>query len=248
MSKKASVNIISALAAIFLAFSYIGIGFAVCSGSPEPTRIIANVTIDDSSSPFAKEQLVAGAVATQDYSFNTNNLDAYMTVISEMNEQARTPYEQYNKDQIQGAPEQFTITPEQISHLDDVNEVANRFFYPILAVAVMAAFLLMAGYRYVGTDVPAKALLWSGIGTLALIAILVIWALASFDSLFAVFHSLFFVEGTWTFSADSLLITMLPEGFWIGIGGLWIGITALLSIIAIIVALVAKKRLQTSDA
>lgn len=248
MSKKAAVNIVAALAAAFLAFTYIGIGFGVCSGSPEPTRIAASVTIDDSGSPFTKEQLVAGAVATQDYSFNTHSLDYYMTVISEMNEEGRTPYEQYNKDQIQGVPEQFTVTPEQIRHLDDVNEVADRFVYPILIAAVMAGFLLIAGFKYVGREVPVKALLWSGIATLALIAILVIWALSSFDGLFAVFHSLFFADGTWTFPADSLLITMLPEDFWVLIGGIWIGITALLSIASIIVAILANRRLRaTSD-
>lgn len=247
MNKKAAVNIVSALAAVFLAFTYIGVGFGVCSGSPEPTRIAANATIDDSGSPFTKEQLVAGAVATQDYSFNTHNLDHYMAVISEMNEEGRTPYEQYDKDQIQGAPEQFAITPEQISHLDDVNEVADRFVYPILIAAVMAGFLLVAGFNYVGRDVPVRALLWSGIGTLALIAVLVIWALASFDSLFAVFHSLFFADGTWTFPADSLLITMLPEDFWVLIGGIWIGITALLSIASIMIAVIARRRLQASS-
>lgn len=247
MSKKASLQIISALAALFLAFSYIGIGFAVVSGSPEPTRMVASMTIDDSASPFGKEELVAGAVATQEYSFTVHNYDSYMTVISEMNTQAKTPYDQYTRDQIQGAPEQYSVTEEQISHLDDVYEVADKFFYPILAIAVMATFLLLAGYKYCGAIVPANALLWSGIGTLVAIAILLAWALVSFDSLFAAFHALFFEEGTWTFSADSLLITMLPENFWMGISGIWIGLTALLSIVSICIGAVARRKIKIQE-
>ena len=44
-----------------------------------------------------------------------------------------------------------------------------------------------------------------------------------FNGLFAAFHSLFFVDGTWTFNYDSLLISMYPIDFWMGMGAVWVG-------------------------
>ncbi|MFR7649951.1 MAG: DUF1461 domain-containing protein [Eggerthella lenta] len=46
--------------------------------------------------------------------------------------------------------------------------------------------------------------------------------LVDFNGLFAAFHSLFFVEGTWTFNYDSLLISMYPIDFWMN-GAVWVG-------------------------
>ena len=244
MKDNARQSAIAVLTAMLLAFSYVGIGFGVVSGSPEPTRLIASATVDDAGTAFYKEQLVEGAVATQDYSFASHDLEKYLDAIASINAKADTPYAEYGAERIQSAPEQFAITPEQIRHLDDVYEVANRFLYPILGIVVLTAFLLMAGYRLFGISFLSKSLIWSGIGTIAVMLILLVWALISFDSLFAIFHSLFFVKGTWTFRADSLLITMLPEAFWIGIGGVWVGITMLLSASSIIVGFILKRRMN----
>lgn len=230
----------SVLAALFLMFSFVGIGFGVVSGSPEPTRIVASATIDDSSSPFSKEELVQGAVATQEYSFSTHDLQAYKEVIAQMNVDADTPYSQYGPEQISDAPEQYTVTNDAISHLNDVYSVADRLLYPILAIMVMAAFLLMSAYRFFGLNAVADSLIWGGIATLVFILVLAIWAFASFNSLFAVFHSMFFAEGTWTFPADSLLITMLPTDFWMGIALFWALVSAVISIVSIVIGIVAK--------
>lgn len=55
-----------------------------------------------------------------------------------------------------------------------------------------------------------------------------------FEGLFAVFHSLFFAQGSWVFSADSLLITMYPEPFWIGMGAIWLATTIAVSAVSAI--------------
>lgn len=235
-------NILAVFTAIFLLCSYIGIGFGVCSGSPTPTRLIASATINDAGSPFSKDELVRGAVATQEYSFATHDQEAYLTVISEMNAQANTPYAEYDKNQIIHAPVQYGITQNELDHLNDVYNVANTVIYPIVVIIFLAAFLLFIGNRYFGPNVVSRALLWSGVATIALIAILLAWALVSFSGLFAVFHSLFFAEGTWTFPADSLLITMLPESFWIGIGAVWISISAILAVASVVVGIIIKRK------
>lgn len=245
MSHDVKQNLVAVFTAIFLLCSYVGIGFGVCSGSPTPTRLIASATIDDANSPFSKDELVRGAVATQEYSFATHDQEAYLTVISEMNANANTPYAEYDKNQIIHAPVQYGITQNELDHLNDVYNVANVVIYPIVVICFLAAFLLFIGNRYFGSSVVARSLLWSGIATIALFAILLVWAFVSFSSLFAVFHSLFFAEGTWTFPADSLLITMLPENFWIGMGVVWVSISTVLAIASIVVGIIIHRKSHT---
>ena len=61
-------------------------------------------------------------------------------------------------------------------------------------------------------------------GTIVLTAFLAfgVWAILDFSGLFALLHSLFFAEGTWTFSYESLLICMYPLPFWMGMGVIWL--------------------------
>ena len=58
---------------------------------------------------------------------------------------------------------------------------------------------------------------------LAVLVVLGLWGVIDFNGLFAAFHSLFFVDGTWTFNYDSLLISMYPIDFWMGMGAVWVG-------------------------
>ncbi len=212
------------------------------SGSPAPTKLVASVAIDDSASPFTKDQLLEGALATQDYSFITHDLEKYMETISEMNQEANTRYAKYSQDELLCASDKYSITQEEVNHLDDVYNVAEKCSYVILIIVFLSVFFIFIAYRRFGIDAVSRSLVLSGAVALLLIAALFLFALISFNSLFFVFHSLFFAEGSWTFSADSLLICMLPQGFWVGIGAIWIGISALLALAAIIVGRVLKAR------
>jgi hypothetical protein len=51
-------------------------------------------------------------------------------------------------------------------------------------------------------------------------------ALLDFSAFFAAFHSLFFQSGTWQFPADSLLIRIFPERFWVTSGIAWGALSA----------------------
>ena len=64
----------------------------------------------------------------------------------------------------------------------------------------------------------------AGIAVVAVFALLAAWVVVDFNGFFAAFHSLFFANGTWTFSYDSLLITMYPPEFWIGMGAVWLAV------------------------
>ncbi len=68
---------------------------------------------------------------------------------------------------------------------------------------------------------------------IALLAALALWAAVDFMGFFGAFHGLFFPQGNWTFPVDSLLITMYPTHFWMGMGAVWAAVTALLSILSV---------------
>ena len=131
--------------------------------------------------------------------------------------------------------------PEAIEHLDDVFGVLATAEPVVLGVFIAAVLTAVgvgcaSGRRTFGT-----VLLCAGLGTIAAFGILGIWAAIDFEGLFAVFHSLFFAQGSWVFSADSLLITMYPEPFWIGMGATWLATTIAVSAISAIAGLALRR-------
>lgn len=240
MGKKGQQAAISVLAALFLAISYIGIGYAAISGVPWIVEQVAYATIDDTASPFTKDQLVEGALATREYSFGAHDKEAYLETLRQMNRDAETHYSDV-PDMLE-APIQYSLDEEAMSHLDDVNEMAVATMMPIFGVVAMAVFLIFCGLRMFGVMPVANALLWSGLAVVAVAAVFGIWALVSFDGLFEAFHSLLFADGSWTFSPDSLLITMLPEAFWSSMAAVWLSISLLVSAASIGLGLFMRRR------
>ena len=126
------------------------------------------------------------------------------------------------------------LDPEAIEHLDDVFGVLATA-EPVVLGAFIAAVLTAVGVGCAnGRRTFGTVLLCAGLGTIAVFAILGIWAAIDFEGLFAVFHSLLFAQGSWVFSADSLLITMYPEPFWVGMGAIWLATTIAVSAVSAI--------------
>jgi integral membrane protein (TIGR01906 family) len=123
-----------------------------------------------------------------------------------------------------------------VSHLMDVRSVIGS-----ARLATGITSLLLA--TYVGLCVGKRRfrLLTSGmkvgswvIGGLLLVAVMA--ASTDFSSFFTAFHGLFFASGTWTFSADSLLIRLFPERFWMASGVAWAVLMAAGAALLLIVA------------
>lgn len=237
---KAIVGIITT---ILLILSYFSIGYLFCAETPYATQLLAEMSIDASSSPFDKEALVRGALATRDYSFGSHDADAFYETILQMNEGADTPFASESAEGLKGVADAFSIDSTALSHLDDVANIADAastFSTVVIVLAVIFSILclIIGKKRLLG-----KSLIASGILVIVLFVLLGIWAGVSFDGLFAAFHSLLFDAGTWTFPMDSLLITMLPEGFWIGMATIWLIVSVLLALISLIIGTrLAKKR------
>lgn len=231
---------IAVLGALFLAATYVGIGYACCAGIPFVAEKVAYATVDDADSPFDRHQLVEGALAVRDYSFGSHDLAALEDAVRGMNEQAGTPYA--HEVDILDAPVQYSLDRDQVAHLDDVNDLAGRAMMPILGVAAIAAFLLFAGFRMFGARTVSNMLLAAGVAVIVAMGVVGVCALVSFDGFFGAFHSALFAEGTWTFPADSLLITMLPEPFWAGMGAVWLFLSLALSVLSVVLGAVLRRR------
>ncbi len=67
------------------------------------------------------------------------------------------------------------------------------------------------------------------------------WAALDFNGLFSAFHAVLFPQGNWTFSYDSLLISMYPLDFWMGMAGISFSTTLALSILAIVVGVLLRR-------
>ncbi|TFI31866.1 DUF1461 domain-containing protein, partial [Micrococcus endophyticus] len=80
---------------------------------------------------------------------------------------------------------------------------------------------------------------------LALIALAVL-AVLGWETFFAGFHSLFFADGTWTFSARDALIRLYPEQFWVD-AALVVGAIALIaSLVTLVFTWPTRRRREMS--
>lgn len=126
--------------------------------------------------------------------------------------------------------DEYVYDNRSIEHLRDVQSVISRATvaagFAFVGVLVFAALLVRSGRRRLVQRVMGI------IGGSYLVATIVfgLWAFIDFNSLFTQFHHVFFAEGTWLFSHDSLLIVLFPEKFWMILGAIWLLLVLLSSI------------------
>lgn len=276
MNNTSQAKVISILAALMLFLTYIACGFTVCATLPITTEKLSSMTSNFEDSPYSEQDLTELALEVRDFTVNDygrsdmgeagaeNALAATILEHARSSAEPASPtHDRWSAEALEvleaddpsfdvtiqnlyEAGPEYSLDEDAISHLNDVNDVLSRLFIPMLAIAVLAAFCLMASLRYYGYSIAAKSLLYAGIATIAVLAILGIWALLSFDSLFAALHSIFFAAGTWTFPADSLLIEMYPIDFWIGMAAVWFISSCVIAVLSIIFGLLIKKAHERS--
>lgn len=67
MTAKMRRNVVTAIAAVMLAITYVACGFVAVAGIPQMVHGLAMSYCNDDLSPFDKMQLVEAADATRDY-------------------------------------------------------------------------------------------------------------------------------------------------------------------------------------
>ena len=104
----------------------------------------------------------------------------------------------------------------EVAHLKDVKGLVRLVYhlqlatlaYIVLYVAVN--FALKRGAFWRGL---AKRLIWGSWTTVALLAVLGLWAAVGFESLFLWFHLVSFSNELWQLSPGDNLLLMFPQGF-----------------------------------
>lgn len=135
-----------------------------------------------------------------------------------------------------GAELNNTFTTPEKNHLTDVKHLLNTatIIFGICLLIIISAIIFN---KEKSKNIFKKAFLYSGISALVFNAIIIIFTLFSFDSLFISFHELLFPQGNWTFPASSLLIQLYPEEFFTEIGTIIFVTSIVLAIIFIIIGI-----------
>lgn len=243
------------LVTISLVFSLIGLGFFACAAQPT-TRILSSITSDFDTSPYTRESLTSLAVATRDFTVDpyfqgrdvatqrlAANIVAQGVVSSAPGSAKATRWDGMRTELLKESDmvtimyslaarsESYGLSPDAISHLVDCNTLINTAVPLVLiamGVTVIGLIVLYRDKRLRGLALMA--------GPALLFAFMVgcgIWAAIDFRGFFSVFHAVLFPQGNWMFSSDSLLICMLPEGFWMGMGITWLAVTVIAAIICV---------------
>lgn len=266
---KSSSRIVTSVAAVIsaaaLAVSLIAAGFAACAVPDVSTKALASIYSTDGASPFTKDELVAAAVQTKHYTIDDNDKAAVYATIAAINAQealagtagkgapkidatANYAAGELSGEQVaaletafDSASERYVLTPDAVSHLDDVFGVVQAAKWWLLAAVVAACVGCTATAFRGGKRLLGRVLAGAGVSVLAVFALLAAWVAIDFDGFFAQFHSLFFAAGTWTFSWDSLLICMYPPEFWVGMGAIWLVVTVACCVVCITIGRLLRK-------
>lgn len=211
-------RIVHVLAVLVVSVALIGLSFMVVL-TPAVTHNLAAAHVDTETSGLPHDYLVEIADQTRAFSLG--------------DDAAKLPI---------GDDERIAFTPEVISHLLDVRGVFITVEFVTIALIVIAAALLTWMYTKKGVNGLAKVIAVGGAIPLILALLIAAIGIMDFNSLFTAMHGLFFVEGSWTFSYDALLICALPLPFWMGCAAVWAAALVVLCVTSVIIGLIMLDR------
>lgn len=122
----------------------------------------------------------------------------------------------------------------EVAHMTDVKVVLQS---ALAAVAVLAVLGIVSAL-YLRAKAPGAAsgaLFFGSWLTVVLLVLLAVAAVLGWQQFFALFHSLFFAEGSWTFRASDTLIRLYPTQFWMD-AAIAVGALTLLGALAVMAA------------
>ena len=122
----------------------------------------------------------------------------------------------------------------EVAHMTDVKIVLQVALTAVLVLGLLG--VLSALYlRSRAPGAASGALFFGSWLTVVLLVLLAVAAVLGWQQFFALFHSLFFAEGTWTFRATDTLIRLYPTQFWMD-AAIAVGVLALLGALAVMAA------------
>ena len=270
MGGRIAQGIVCAVTAALLAVTLVAAGFAACA-APATTRLLADATASTAPSPYGEPALTELACATRAYTVDARSEESLADLSYAVIEQAgkaaaadSPTAERWSAQarevaqraalrsvspvliaaDLAACGDAYALDAGMLAHLDDCNRLIGAAA-PWLAGCALGAAAGIAGLAAMGRRrLVGMALASAPAAVLGAFALLGLWGALDFGGLFGAFHALLFPQGNWTFSMDSLLISMYPIGFWMGMAGVWLGTSALLAIISLIVGifLIRKKK------
>jgi integral membrane protein (TIGR01906 family) len=205
------------LLTFILAIWLIGISFSVVL-LPPVTHALADATVDDQLGGFTHQELVH--VADEGL--------IYVLIGG-----GELPV---------GADERTAITPDALSHLDDVRIVLqSALLVTLILTLIVILVIIILRKRGMKAKDFAPVLVTAGVAPLACVVVLGVIGIVSFDVLFTGMHQIFFADGTWTFSYNSLLIRAYPIAFWMGMGIVWAVALVIVCVLTLVVGLKLRK-------
>jgi integral membrane protein (TIGR01906 family) len=115
------------------------------------------------------------------------------------------------------------FTADEKSHMQDVKQLIRLMQFIYYGAAAASIILFIYSYKKFKEDkfgfirILAKSLLYSSIAAIIFLVMIFLMSVFNFDFLFTGFHMIFFPQGNWMFSPDSLLITLFPQQFFFDI-------------------------------
>lgn len=246
MTKRAIDIIIAALTALLLAFGLFGSGLLVCM-MPQTTQLLGNNFAGWESATYPEDTMEELAEAVRSFSVDNTGRsllestvkDALVENHPEVEADIRFGGTGGNTSSnsssgglgVSNLISIYTLPQSAIDHLQDCVPV---FTTSRIAIALSLVFALVGTILLIirrQRKLAGWILFIVPLVVVCIIVALALWAFIDFDSLFAWLHSLFFTGGSWLFPANSLLITLFPEAFWMGMGIVWVGVSILASLL-----------------
>lgn len=231
------------VATIALAVMLATAGLFACCARPT-ALLLAQAASNAADSPYDKEALVGLAVLTRDHTVDGADRTATLDTIAQAASDV-SPAVAQSADKVtalEALGERYTLTDDALDHLDDVHRVLVGARWALAATAAACIAAAAHVYARCGRKEFGTVLRNAAIATIAVFAALAAWVAVDFSGFFAAFHSLFFADGTWTFSWDSLLICMYPPEFWLGMGAVWLAVTVAACAVCFIMGKLMRKR------
>lgn len=201
---------------------------------------------DEGAETLLKEKIVSAAQASSHSTSPTANRWP-SEAVQALDENSSATSAACAADALAAVGDSFALDADALSHLQDCNDLIS-FLKPLLtlcaAVTLLAIIALFALRRRHACCTPPlyRICIGAPIALIACIGILGAWALADFNGFFAAFHAVFFPQGNWTFSYDSLLICMYPLDFWVGMATVWAAVSGGACIICLLFGLIIRRK------
>ena len=193
-------------------------GLMVCIFFPFTTEALSKLTSTGSTFGVSADVMARAALATRDYALGLIGSEGLKNSLETI-----------------GLPSNGLDTL-MLSHLKDCTPIFEGVRQLFLILLVISAILIILTGIFGRKKGLSNLLLHSSLLAIVVIVAFGMWVSFSFNSFFTWMHSLFFASGTWTFAADSLLICMFPQNFWIGMGVVWACVSIVISLCLIFVS------------